>query len=45
MTIEKLFDVETGEEIETVNPGVKEQKVKFKIDASVKPGYIIRRVK
>ncbi len=45
MTIEKLFDVETGEEIETVNPGVKEQKVKFKIDADIKPGYIIRRIK
>ncbi len=45
MTIEKLFDVETGEEIECVNPGVKEQKVKFKIDANIKPGYIIRRCK
>lgn len=45
MTIEKLYDVETGEEIETVNPGVKEQKVKFKIDTDVRPGYIIRRVK
>ena len=45
MTIEKLYDYETGEEIETVNPGVKEQKVKFKIDTDVKPGYIIRRVK
>ena len=45
MTIEKLYDFETGEEIETVNPGVKEQKVKFKIDTDVRPGYIIRRVK
>lgn len=45
MTIEKLYDVETGEEIQTVNPGVKEQKVKLKIDTDVKPGYIIRRVK
>ena len=45
MTIEKLYDYETGEEIETVNPGVKEQKVKFKIDVDVKPGYIIRRIK
>ena len=45
MTIEKLYDIETGEEIECVNPGVKEQKVKFKIDADIKPGYIIRRVK
>ena len=45
MTIEKLYDYETGEEIETVNPGVKEQKVKFKIDTDIKPGYIIRRIK
>ena len=45
MTIEKLYDYETGEEIETVNPGVKEQKVKFKIGTDVKSGYIIRRVK
>ncbi len=45
MTIDKLFDYETGEEIDTVNPGVKEQKVKFKVPVAVKPGYIIRRVK
>jgi len=43
--IEKLYDAETGEEIETVNPGVKEQKVKLKIPVDVKAGYIIRRVK
>ena len=43
--IEKLYDVETGEEIDTVNPGVKEQKVKMKLPVDVKPGYIIRRVK
>ena len=45
MTIDKLYDFETGEEIETVNPGVKDQKVKFKIPAEVKTGYVIRRVK
>lgn len=45
MTIDKLFDYETGEEITTVNPGVKDQKVKFKIPAEVKTGYVIRRVK
>ena len=45
MTIEKLYDFETGEEIETVNPGVKEQKVKFKIETDVSAGFIIRRVK
>ncbi len=45
MKIEKLYDAESGEEIETVNPGVKEQKVKIKLPVEVKPGYIIRRVK
>ena len=45
MTIEKLYDFETGEEIETVNPGVKEQKVKLQLPVEVKAGYIIRRVK
>lgn len=45
MTIEKLYDAEAGEEIATVNPGVKEQKVKLKIPVDVKPGYIIRRIK
>ena len=43
--IENLYDVETGEKIDTVNPGVKEQKVKIKIPTEVKTGYIIRRVK
>lgn len=45
MTIDKLYDFETGEEIDTVNPGVKDQKVKFKIPVEVKTGYVIRRVK
>lgn len=45
MTIEKLYDAETGEEIATVNPGVKEQKVKLRIPVDVKTGYIIRRIK
>lgn len=45
MTIEKLYDAETGEEIATVNPGVKEQKVKLRIPVDVKPGYITRRIK
>ena len=44
MTIEKLYDAETGEEIATINPGVKEQKVKLRIPVDVKPGYIIRRI-
>ncbi len=45
MTIEKLYDAETCEEIATINPGVKEQKVKLRIPVDVKPGYIIRRIK
>ncbi len=43
--IEKLYDVETGEEIDCVNPGVKEQKVKLKFPIDVKNGYIVRKVK
>lgn len=45
MTIDKLYDFETGEEIETVNPGVKEQKVKLVLPVEVKKGFVIRRVK
>ena len=43
--IEQLYDFETNEKIETVNPGVKEQKVKIKLPIEVANGYIIRRVK
>ncbi len=43
--IDKLYDTKTEEEILTVNPGVKGQKVKFKIPFDVKPGYVIRREK
>lgn len=45
MKIEKLYDFETNEEISTVNPGVKEQKVKLKLPINVENGYIIRRIK
>ena len=45
MTIEKLYDFETNEEVETVNPGVKDQKVKLQLPVEVKAGYIIRRIK
>ena len=44
-TIDNLFDFETNEPIETVNPGVKDQKVKIKFPFEVKEDYIIRRVK
>lgn len=43
--INELYDYETNEKIDTVNPGVKEQKVKIKIPVEVANGYIIRRVK
>ena len=43
--IEKLWDFETGEEIETVNPGKAEQKVLLKIPYEVKNNWIIRRKK
>lgn len=43
--IDKLYNVETNEEIDEVNPGVKEQKVKIKLPVDVSKGYIIRRVK
>ena len=43
--IDKLYDVETNEEIEAVNPGVKEQKVKLRLPVDVSKGYIIRRIK
>ena len=43
--IEKLWDYETDEEIETINPGVKDQKVKMQLPIEVKEGWILRRKK
>ena len=43
--IEELYDVETGERINTINPGRKGQKVKIRIPFDVKKDYIIRRKK
>ena len=43
--IEKLWDADTMEEIDTVNPGVKEQKVILKIPTKVEEGWIIKRKK
>ncbi len=43
--IDALYDAETNESIDTINPGVKEQKVKMKFPFEVKEGYIIRRLK
>lgn len=44
-TIDKLWDYETDEEIETINPGVKDQKVKMQLPIEVEEGWIIRRKK
>lgn len=43
--IEKLWDIETDEEIDTVNPGKAFQKVKMKIPYEVKENWILRRKK
>ena len=43
--IEKLWDVETNEEISTVNPGRAEQKVYLKLPVKVEKDWIIRRKK
>lgn len=43
--IEKLWNDETLEEIDTVNPGKAEQKVLLQIPAKVQEGWIIRRKK
>ena len=43
--IEKLYDSETGEEIQTINPGKLGQTVKVLIPFEVKKGWILRRKK
>ena len=43
--IENLWDIETDEPIETVNPGRAEQKVKTILPIQVKDNWIIRRKK
>ena len=43
--ITDLYDVNTEERVETVNPGVKGQSIKIKIPYEVKEGYIIRKRK
>jgi len=44
-TIEKLYDSETSEEINTVNPGKQGQTVILEIPFEVKKGWILRRKK
>lgn len=43
--IEKLWDYETGEEIDSISPGVKGQKVFMKLPIKCDDGWIIRRKK
>ena len=43
--IEKLWDIETNEEIDTINPGKSEQKVKMILPIKVEKGWILRRKK
>ncbi len=44
-SIEKLWDSETGEEIQFVNPGKAEQSVLMELPKEAKEGYILRRKK
>ena len=43
--IEKLWDADTMEEIDTVNPGRAEQKIILKIPVETEEGWILRRQK
>ena len=43
--IEKLWDVDTNEEITTINPGKFGQQVKMKLPVNCKEGWILRRKK
>ena len=43
--IEKLWDVETDEEIDTINPGKVNQKVKIELPIKVQKSWIIRKKK
>lgn len=43
--IQKLWDIETNEEINTINPGKAEQKVKMVLPIKVEKGWILRRKK
>lgn len=44
-SIEKLWDIDTNEEIEFVNPGKAEQKVKMVLPINVEKNWIIRKRK
>lgn len=44
-TIDKLWDIETDEEINSVNPGKLGQQVKIKLPVKCEKGWVIRRKK
>ena len=44
-TIEKLWDIETDKEIQTVNPGKQGQQVKMKLPIECEENWILRRKK
>ena len=44
-TIDKLWDIETDEEIDTVNPGKQGQQVKMILPIKAEENWIIRRKK
>ena len=43
--IEKLWDYETNEEIDSISPGVKGQKVLMQLPIECEEGWILRRKK
>ena len=43
--IEALWDIDTEEKINSISPGVKEQKVKMKLPIKCMKGWILRRKK
>ena len=43
--VEKLWDTETDEEIQVVNPGKQGQTVKMKLPIKCEEGWILRRKK
>ena len=43
--LEELWDIETDDKIDYINPGKANQKVKMKLPIEAETGYIIRRKK
>lgn len=43
--VKKLFDINTNEPIDTINPGIKGQRVKIYIPCKVEEDFVVRRYK